>query len=217
MGWAKRSIEKEEEKKRVEEAVIRRRQEGEQAIAEQAMMAMQMRMTGMVVPGSLARGILSPAVSSACAGPLNGVMPGPSVDGWAAVDGWGGCGGCGCDGCGGWDSLDGLDGMEGKGRGKGKGKDNDSRRDPRKPSGPNLPRERVGEETVYGEVVEWKGRYGWIQPSEPVRHRRIRQDGRIYLSIQDIKNASEVREGKNVAFYVYCDQSGLGAEEVLCC
>merc|ERR1719162_2657641 len=46
-----------------------------------------------------------------------------------------------------------------KGFGKGKkGKD-------KGPSGPNLPRSRITEEPVTGEVIAWKGKYGWIQPT----------------------------------------------------
>mmetsp|Transcript_104559 Transcript_104559/g.207619 ORF Transcript_104559/g.207619 Transcript_104559/m.207619 type:complete len:118 (-) Transcript_104559:14-367(-) len=38
------------------------------------------------------------------------------------------------------------------------------------PSGPNLPRNRLDNELYLGEVLEWKGKFGWINPVEPIDH-----------------------------------------------
>eukprot|EP00448_Togula_jolla_P002515 CAMPEP_0170605190 /NCGR_PEP_ID=MMETSP0224-20130122/19845_1 /TAXON_ID=285029 /ORGANISM="Togula jolla, Strain CCCM 725" /LENGTH=145 /DNA_ID=CAMNT_0010930185 /DNA_START=68 /DNA_END=505 /DNA_ORIENTATION=- len=97
---------------------------------------------------------------------------------------------------------------DGKGKGKGKGK--------RGPSGPNLPRQRVTELPMTGEVVEWKGKYGWIQPSEPIEHPMAQnREGRLYVSMSDLQGLTELQPGALVQFHVFSDPSGLGAEEVI--
>ena len=63
-------------------------------------------------------------------------------------------------------------GKDGKGKfGKGK----------RRPTGPNLPRTRITEQPVTGEVAEWKGKYGWIMPAVPVEHPKWK--GKLYISM----------------------------------
>eukprot|EP00928_Gymnodinium_smaydae_P040477 TRINITY_DN27451_c1_g1_i1.p1 TRINITY_DN27451_c1_g1~~TRINITY_DN27451_c1_g1_i1.p1 ORF type:complete len:201 (-),score=52.41 TRINITY_DN27451_c1_g1_i1:12-614(-) len=195
MGWAKREIEK--EKKAKEEA------EQLQAARRQA----QVERLAAANPCGFGGGACFPGAFG------------------------GGCGGCGgWDG--GWDGCSGVPtgasfgygqdgGLVGKGAGfgaDGKGTGHLMDRRPKGPSGPNLPRTRALDSTVYGEVVEWKGKYGWIRAAEPIEHPLARKhDGRIYLSLTDIKDGSEVAVGKTCAFYVYSDASGLGAEEVLLC
>lgn len=64
-----------------------------------------------------------------------------------------------------------------------------------------------------GSIVEWKGKFGWIQPDAQIDHPEARmKGGRIYLGQQDV---SEVISGvgAHVSFYVYADGTGLGAME----
>jgi hypothetical protein len=97
-------------------------------------------------------------------------------------------------------------GKDAKGKGKSKG-----------PSGPNLPRTRISEASITGEVVEWKGKYGWIQPSEPVEHpMAAKHQGRIFASVSDLVGGiTELTPGSLCQFQVFTDASGLGAEEII--
>merc|ERR1740129_1828726 len=64
-------------------------------------------------------------------------------------------------------------------KGKGKGK--------RKGTGHKLPRERITETPITGSVIEWKGKYGWLQPSVPIEHEKAqRHEGRVFVSSSDI-------------------------------
>eukprot|EP00927_Polykrikos_kofoidii_P034852 TRINITY_DN2947_c0_g1_i1.p1 TRINITY_DN2947_c0_g1~~TRINITY_DN2947_c0_g1_i1.p1 ORF type:complete len:381 (-),score=76.26 TRINITY_DN2947_c0_g1_i1:58-1086(-) len=93
---------------------------------------------------------------------------------------------------------------KGKGKGKGKG---------RPPSGPHLPRTQVSSEWATGEVVEWKGKYGWIRPDKPIDHPlATKHKGRIYISELDLNDCSELATGDRPWFQVFEDSSGLGAE-----
>lgn len=104
--------------------------------------------------------------------------------------------------------------------GKGKGKDKDKGKGkgkPRSPSGADLPRERLTAEKFAGEVVEWKGKFGYIMPSEPVEHPDAqKKGGKLWVSQNDIEGgATELEAGTAVTFHIYTDSSGtLGAEEV---
>merc|ERR1712007_314998 len=96
--------------------------------------------------------------------------------------------------------------MGGKGKGKTRG-----------PSGPNLPRKRITEEPVTGEVLEWKGKFGWIQPTLPIDHPMAQKNkGNIYCSMSDLVGGiTELTKGSLCQFHVFSDASGLGAEEVI--
>mmetsp|Transcript_84803 Transcript_84803/g.229817 ORF Transcript_84803/g.229817 Transcript_84803/m.229817 type:complete len:160 (-) Transcript_84803:112-591(-) len=97
----------------------------------------------------------------------------------------------------------------GKGKGKDKGK-------PRRPSGPGLPRQRITEAPVTGEVVEWKGKYGWIQPTVAIEHEQAsKREGKIYVSMSDLVGVTELSPGSLAQFHVFVDSSGLGAEECI--
>mmetsp|Transcript_16122 Transcript_16122/g.34844 ORF Transcript_16122/g.34844 Transcript_16122/m.34844 type:complete len:504 (+) Transcript_16122:99-1610(+) len=101
-----------------------------------------------------------------------------------------------------------------KGQGKGKGKDANGKKKKRKPSGPDLPRERVTQEKVSGTVTEWKGKFGWVKPLTPLDHPLSKKHkGRLYLHVQDLEYADAVAPGTTVWFHVFFDASGLGAEE----
>merc|ERR1712083_901402 len=96
--------------------------------------------------------------------------------------------------------------MGAKGKGKAKG-----------PRGAELPRERLTAEKFSGEVVDWKGKFGYIMPSEPIEHEAAaKKGGKIWASIADIESgATELAVGQEVSFHVYLDDSGiLGAEEI---
>mmetsp|Transcript_53268 Transcript_53268/g.147584 ORF Transcript_53268/g.147584 Transcript_53268/m.147584 type:complete len:206 (-) Transcript_53268:219-836(-) len=87
------------------------------------------------------------------------------------------------------------------------------------PSGPNLPRTRSDSETRLGTVLEWRGKFGWIQPLEPIEHPLAhKHGGRVYVAKQDILSNSGIMgagltPGQTVQFRVYSDASGLGAEQ----
>lgn len=79
-----------------------------------------------------------------------------------------------------------------------------------------LPRTRISEMKVAGTVAEWKGKYGWIQPTEPVEHEKAtKNNGRIFVSKDDIVGVEQLSPGSAVEFYVWEDASGLGADEVV--
>jgi len=84
-------------------------------------------------------------------------------------------------------------------------------------SGPDLPRERVSETAITGEVLEWKGSFGWVKPSVEIEHPAAsRRGGKIYLHQRDLVDGEqELSPGTTVIFQLYVDPSGLGAEEVL--
>merc|ERR1712203_822864 len=68
-----------------------------------------------------------------------------------------------------------------------------------------------------GEVVDWKGKFGYIMPSEPIEHEAAqKKGGKIWASMADIESgATELAIGQEVSFHVYLDDSGiLGAEEI---
>jgi len=80
--------------------------------------------------------------------------------------------------------------------------------------GPGLPRVRLTEEPIFGVVVTWKKKMGWIEPDTPLDHpKAAAHQGRVYVNSQDIDGAEAVEEGTYVGFHLYEDQSGLGAEE----
>eukprot|EP00927_Polykrikos_kofoidii_P024051 TRINITY_DN2194_c0_g4_i1.p1 TRINITY_DN2194_c0_g4~~TRINITY_DN2194_c0_g4_i1.p1 ORF type:complete len:193 (-),score=25.34 TRINITY_DN2194_c0_g4_i1:70-648(-) len=103
-----------------------------------------------------------------------------------------------------------------KGFGKGKGKKGKGK-GKKGPSGPNLPRQRMTQEPVTGEVVEWKGKYGWINPTVPVDHEKAtRHQGKIFVSMTDlVGGAQELTPGSLCQFHVFIDDNGLGAEDCI--
>lgn len=68
-----------------------------------------------------------------------------------------------------------------------------------------------------GSLLEWKCRYGWICPDEPVDHPEAgKHNGRIFLSVSDIGTASvdDLVAGTRLSFGLYADGNGIGAEKV---
>lgn len=96
-------------------------------------------------------------------------------------------------------------------KGKGKGKDKGKTKSP----GHLLPRERISAEPFPGEVIEWKGKYGWIAPTAEIEHEKAgKHGGKIFFGMDDIIDAQSLEPGTQVEFHVWEDASGLGAEEV---
>lgn len=84
---------------------------------------------------------------------------------------------------------------------------------PREPAGP---RERIGDIQIIGEIIEWRGTFGWIQPSEPVDHvEAAKRRGRVYVHAKDCVDPKfrGFAPGDLVQFFCYADGTGLGAEE----
>merc|ERR1712039_352576 len=110
-------------------------------------------------------------------------------------------------------AMGGMGGAKGFGKG---GKDAAKGGKSKRPAGADLPRERLTADKFSGEVVEWKGKFGYIMPAEPIEHENAKKkDGKIWISIRDCPNGEELAVGTQVAFHIYSDTSGtLGAEEV---
>jgi len=112
------------------------------------------------------------------------------------MSGWGG----GCGGCGGPEMDQAMFGGKGGKAGT---------------SAANLPRTRITEVAITGEIVEWKGKYGWLQPHTQLDHPMARKRaGRIFMSQKDVTGSVELELGTMVTFHVYEDPTGLGAEDV---
>jgi len=94
----------------------------------------------------------------------------------------------------------------------GKGKDGKSKN---KGKGHLLPRTRISEAPFSGTVVEWKGKYGWIQPAEAIEHEKAeKHGGRLFFSQDSIVGGVAVDAGATVEYHIFEDVSGIGAEEV---
>lgn len=77
------------------------------------------------------------------------------------------------------------------------------------------PREIVAAEPVTGTVVEWKGRFGYLKPDEPLNHEgEAQRNGNVWVGKKDLaEGVTELVEGMKVNFKVYYDTQGLGATE----
>jgi len=82
------------------------------------------------------------------------------------------------------------------------------------PSNDPGPRERLTEVPTTGELLDWKGTFGWIKPHDPVDHpQAVKRNGNIYLSKKDLQGETSPTLGQLLQFHVFVDNSGLGAEE----
>jgi len=74
---------------------------------------------------------------------------------------------------------------------------------------------KVSNVRVQGNIVEWKGHFGWVQPSMAINHPDSgRHGGRVYLAKSDWQGSvSMLRKGMKVDFVAYADASGIGAQE----
>jgi len=77
-------------------------------------------------------------------------------------------------------------------------------------------RQRVSEEAIFGELVEWKETHGWARAAQAIDHQAASlRDGRIYIGKNDVQcDPSALQSGVKVCFFVYEDSAGLGGEEV---
>eukprot|EP00930_Biecheleria_cincta_P014170 TRINITY_DN1229_c0_g1_i2.p1 TRINITY_DN1229_c0_g1~~TRINITY_DN1229_c0_g1_i2.p1 ORF type:complete len:925 (+),score=142.08 TRINITY_DN1229_c0_g1_i2:65-2776(+) len=80
-------------------------------------------------------------------------------------------------------------------------------------NGPSFAQREVVDQTRYrGTLVEWRGRFGWIEPIDHVNHPANRRGGRIYLAQDDV--VEDIDDGSTLSFLVYADSQGLGAYDV---
>jgi len=96
--------------------------------------------------------------------------------------------------------------QKGGDKGKGKGKAHHK-----------LPKTRVSSEKFTGTVKAWKGKYGWITPSETIEHEKASKNkGDLYVGIDDLEGETkELTTGAMVEFHIFEDSAGLGADEVV--
>jgi len=82
-------------------------------------------------------------------------------------------------------------------------------------AGPIRPSERgVKASLCRGKLLVVLGHYGWILSHDAIDDRKAdKHAGRIYLSMRDVRQGSMVKAGDEVEFYLYTDESGLGAED----
>lgn len=73
-------------------------------------------------------------------------------------------------------------------------------------------RQRLFPERITGKISDWKGRFGWIATDFPIEHEAAKwKGGKLFLSANDVEAAIS-GIGAPVSFFVYFDESGLGAE-----
>mmetsp|Transcript_63354 Transcript_63354/g.169208 ORF Transcript_63354/g.169208 Transcript_63354/m.169208 type:complete len:472 (-) Transcript_63354:124-1539(-) len=72
----------------------------------------------------------------------------------------------------------------------------------------------LGPERYQGTILDWKGKFGWIQPTSTISHPLAnKRGGKVYLSVADVEEELE-GVGALVSFSLYADQTGLGAASV---
>lgn len=82
-----------------------------------------------------------------------------------------------------------------------------------KPPRPGL-RSRITSVATTGEVLEWKGQFGWLRAHEPVEHPEAsKKSGKIYVAAKDLIGVKTLELGQLVQFHIFADGTGLGAEE----
>jgi len=83
------------------------------------------------------------------------------------------------------------------------------------PSGPDLPRERITVEAIVGKVVSFRGKSGWLIPTEKFDHPDMKKHkGKIWAHVQDVISG-ELNKDDEVQFHLFKDSSGIGAEEIV--
>lgn len=79
------------------------------------------------------------------------------------------------------------------------------------PASPGGSRRPAVRGRITGRIVEWKNKFGWLEPDSPIAHPEAnRKGGRIFLSQEDVAEVIS-GVGAHVSFYVYADGTGLGA------
>lgn len=76
-------------------------------------------------------------------------------------------------------------------------------------------RVRLTPAPLSGRVVQWKGSYGWIEPTCVVEHPDVaKHRGRIFVHAEDVSPKwKSLTVGSLVEFFLYHDGQGLGAED----
>lgn len=179
--------------------------------------------------GAGAKGFAAKGAGAKGFGVKGAGMKGPAAwgaDDWggaASAKGWGMAKGMAKGGAKGWALTEERPVMsnftktsDAKGFGKGKeGKEGKNGKSKMGGKGHLLPRTRISEEKFAGTVAGWKGKYGWIVPSEEISHEKSgKNGGKLFVSKDDLVEVEELTEGSTVMFHIWEDSSGLGAEEV---
>eukprot|EP00929_Paragymnodinium_shiwhaense_P029390 TRINITY_DN1684_c0_g1_i1.p1 TRINITY_DN1684_c0_g1~~TRINITY_DN1684_c0_g1_i1.p1 ORF type:complete len:468 (-),score=168.76 TRINITY_DN1684_c0_g1_i1:384-1787(-) len=83
-----------------------------------------------------------------------------------------------------------------------------------------LPKIRITQVPIRGEIHEWDGKEGLIQPHAEITHTMASlRNGLVWFTLADIKDSPAeepdwMMEGQPVSFQCYADTNGLGAEDV---
>jgi len=75
----------------------------------------------------------------------------------------------------------------------------------------NLKRKRLTSEPVMGEIVQFKGKIGWIKPSESIDGI---DDKDLYCTKADVVEGTPTAKGTDVEFHIYKDAKGFGADGI---
>lgn len=74
-------------------------------------------------------------------------------------------------------------------------------------------RVKISAKRYQGKLVEWKGKFGWIQPLSPIDHPDAgKRGGKVFMGQEEVETEIELRG--IVSFLVYRDANGLGAMHV---
>lgn len=77
-------------------------------------------------------------------------------------------------------------------------------------------RERLTVVPTTGDVLEWRGGFGWVKPHAPVDHPEAKKrQGKVYVSKSDLKGITSLQVGQLVQFHVFVDSSGIGGDECM--
>ncbi|CAJ1382368.1 unnamed protein product [Effrenium voratum] len=208
-GWAKRSVDKEKHKLEEEKRKKQEEEQMQEMMKQQEMMFQQMAAA-------------MPMMGAWNSGGWN------EFEGWDGYDGPGPCPGgpgMGMGGMGSMGSMGGMGGMGGMGPAGGSMASAGTAgsapsapcppsapsrppgvrpsvvppRNELRPSGPNLPRTRVNAESYHGTVLEWRGKFGWIEPFPAIEHPLAQKHGgKVYVSVGDVKKGSSLEAGQLV-------------------
>mmetsp|Transcript_45587 Transcript_45587/g.126521 ORF Transcript_45587/g.126521 Transcript_45587/m.126521 type:complete len:593 (+) Transcript_45587:48-1826(+) len=76
-------------------------------------------------------------------------------------------------------------------------------------------RTQLSDIRMKGQVIAWKGNYGWIASDTRIDHPDAkRHDGAVYVHARDTEGGVELQLGQRVSFRTYVDNEGIGACEV---
>lgn len=66
---------------------------------------------------------------------------------------------------------------------------------------------------MQGTVIGWRGSFGWVRATTPLNHpEAAKHSGKIFLHRSDVEGESRIKNGTTVSFFLYSDESGLGAQ-----